>query len=57
MNGTNGPGDGAKVKNKTLCPVCLLKMKLNIKFDSRVRYEKLVEACHALGLEKKAERF
>ena len=54
LNGTNGPGDGAKVKNKTLCPVCLLKLKTNVKFDTRARYQALVEASRAAGLEDKA---
>ena len=54
MNGTNGPGDGARVKNKTMCPVCLVKLKLNINFDTRARYEALAEASRNLGLEKKA---
>ena len=55
MNGKNGPGDGAKVKNKTMCPVCLLKLKLNLKFtDSRARYAALAEASRAIGLENKA---
>ena len=45
MNGTSGPGDGIPVKNPTLCSVCLLKLKLNIKFDTKERYLKLAEAC------------
>ena len=35
MNGSNGHGDGADPKLRTLCPACLLKLKINIKFDTR----------------------
>lgn len=46
MNGTNGPGDSPKKgKVRSLCPVCLVKLKLNVKFDSRARFEKLAEVC------------
>ena len=57
MNGTNGPGDGAKVKGTTMCPFCLLKLKLNIKCDTRQRYEQLIEASQAIGLDSKASKF
>ena len=56
LNGTNGPGDGASLE-RTLCPICLLKLKLNIKFDTRQRYENLIEASRALGLESKIPVF
>ena len=36
MNGTNGPGDSPKKgKARNLCPICLLKLKLNAKFDTK----------------------
>ena len=59
MNGTNGPGDGVKVKGKpkTLCPICLLKLKLNIKFDTKTRYQALIEASRTIELHKKAVQF
>ena len=57
MNGSNGPGDGADTGPRTLCGVCLLKLKVNFKFDTKVRYEGLVEASNALGLTARAERF
>lgn len=56
MNGRNGPGDGAKVK-KTLCAICLLKLKLNIKFDTKQRFEALAEASRQIGFESKAAQY
>ncbi len=57
INGSNGPFDGAKVKNKVLCPVCTFKLKLNVKFDTKARYEALAQASRALGLESRAVNY
>mmetsp|Transcript_39644 Transcript_39644/g.51954 ORF Transcript_39644/g.51954 Transcript_39644/m.51954 type:complete len:364 (+) Transcript_39644:43-1134(+) len=54
MNGTNGSFESGRVKKKTLCPVCLCKLKLNIKFDCAERYQKMAEVSRALGFESKA---
>ena len=49
MNGSNGSFEGGRHPVVTLCPVCLIKLQMNIKFDVKERYEKLVEASAAVG--------
>lgn len=49
MNGSNGAFESDVVPNRTLCPVCLAKLKLNVKFDCRERFVKMIEASTALG--------
>ena len=57
MNGANGPFEGIKVRNRTLCPVCLCKLQVNAKFDAKARYEKLLEVCGKLGFEEEAQSY
>ena len=57
MNGTNGSFESGRVKNKTLCPICLAKLKLNCKFDCRERFLKLIDVSRALGMESKAQLY
>ena len=52
MNGSNGSFELDYVPNRTLCPICLAKLKMNCRFDCRVRYTKLVEAASVLGFEE-----
>ena len=54
MNGSNGPFEGVRHQNRTLCPVCLIKLQLNVKFDAKQRYERLMQVSLALGFEEKA---
>ena len=49
MNGSNGSFEFVKHPNRTLCPVCLAKLKLNCKFDCRERYARLIEISNQLG--------
>ena len=49
MNGNNHPEERIRREHKTLCPVCLGKLKMNLKFDCRERYIKLLETCHTLS--------
>ena len=43
MNGSNGSFELARHPNRTLCPICLAKLKMNAKFDCRERYIKMLE--------------
>ena len=56
MNGTNGDFEYT-VANRTLCPVCLMKLALNVKFNIEERYVKLIEASEELGFESKAKQY
>ena len=56
MNGTNGPFE-QEVPNMNLCPVCVMKLHLNIKFNVAERYQKMIEACNSLGFDSKAKLF
>ena len=55
MNGTNGGFESGRVPKKTLCPVCLCKLKLNIKFDCKERYLRLIEVSQAMGFNSSAQ--
>ena len=57
MNGSNGSFELAKHPNRTLCPVCLAKLKMNAKFDCRERYIKLNEVSQELGFEADCETY
>ena len=35
MNGSNGSFEYIKHPNRTLCPICIAKLKMNTKFDCR----------------------
>ena len=52
MNGSNGSFELAAHPNRTLCPICLAKLKINCKFDCRERYNKLIEASQEFGFLK-----
>ena len=56
MNGSNGPLE-LRHPDRTLCPVCLCKLKLNLKFDLRERTEHMIEACNALGFKAMARTY
>ena len=56
MNGTNGRFE-KEIPNTTLCPVCLMKLSMNIKFNIEERYVKLIEASKELGFESKAKLY
>ena len=53
LNGSNGSFE-LRHPDRVLCPVCLCKLKLNIKFDIRERTAHMVEACRALGFQEMA---
>ena len=55
MNGSNGSFEYIKHPNRTLCPICIAKLKINTKFDCRLRYEKLIEASNELGFDKEVQ--
>ena len=39
---------------RILCPVCMKKLKQNLKFDSGARFERLAEVCDQLGFAEEA---
>ena len=41
MNGVMSAQEQMRKINNTLCPICLKKLKINIKFDTRERFIKL----------------
>lgn len=49
MNGSNGSHENRGPR--TLCPSCLIKLQMNMKFKVRWRYQVLAEASAALGFE------
>ena len=55
MNGTNGPFETERSLSLGTCPICVYKLKSNIKCDSRERYEKLLEASEMLQFKNKSE--
>ena len=57
MNGTNGNFESAGRSCVTLCPVCLVKLQMNIKFDAKTRYEKMIEASEAIGFTEQAQNY
>ena len=56
MNGTQGSFESEKGVEDGICPMCLYKLKANIKFDTRERYEKLMEVCEAIGFKQDVAR-
>lgn len=57
MNGHNGEFESDRHPDATLCPSCLIKLQMNIKFDVKERYQKLAEASAALGFYKQAQLY
>ena len=57
MNGSNGPFEGVRRPNVTMCPVCLTKLQMNIKFDAKARFERLIEVSLELGFEESARSY
>ena len=55
MNGSNGSFESNRNGPTTLCPSCLAKLQMNIKFDCAERHTKLIEACKTLGFDKSAK--
>jgi len=48
MNGIMS-ADEQRRKIRTFCPVCLKKLKRNLNFDVKTRYENLIKVCTELG--------
>mmetsp|Transcript_11405 Transcript_11405/g.15351 ORF Transcript_11405/g.15351 Transcript_11405/m.15351 type:complete len:86 (+) Transcript_11405:868-1125(+) len=55
LNGSNGSFEYDRVPHRTLCPICLAKLKMNAKFNCRERYSKLIEASAELGFVEDVE--
>ena len=56
MNGSNGSFETKKGVSM-LCPICLGKLQMNIKFDNCDRFSKLIEVCRSVGFDAKAEAY
>ena len=56
MNGSNGSFE-QNSRGTSLCPVCLAKLKMNLKFDCKERFEKLVEISQKIGFHDKVARY
>ena len=54
MNGVMSADEQRRGGIKLLCPVCTKKLKQNIKFDTKERFQKLAAACDALGFADEA---
>mmetsp|Transcript_29683 Transcript_29683/g.21445 ORF Transcript_29683/g.21445 Transcript_29683/m.21445 type:complete len:85 (+) Transcript_29683:619-873(+) len=54
MNSTFSAKEQSRRTQYNLCPICLKKLKSNIKFDCRERYMNLINACQELGFDKEA---
>ena len=52
MNGSNGAFESGRVVETTLCPLCLAKLQMNIKFDNMERHTKLIEVCKNLAFDE-----
>lgn len=50
MNGTMSAEESSRKPTSILCPVCLKKLKCNIKFDTKDRFQRLLDAAQKLGL-------
>jgi archaemetzincin len=57
MNGYNSLDEQLERKNNTLCPICLKKLKLNIGFDVRQRFENLLKAATQLKFTKEIQQY
>ena len=54
MNGINS-ADEQRRKVRTFCPVCLKKLKKNLGFDVKARYENLIKVCTELGFTEEVQ--
>jgi len=54
MNGINSAYEQRRTL-RTFCPVCLKKLKRNLNFDVRKRYENLIKVCKELGFDEEAK--
>ena len=55
MNGLNSADEQRQGGIRILCPVCLKKLKSNLKFDTEARFTKLAETCEELGFVAEAQ--
>ena len=56
MNGINS-SDEQRRTLRIFCPVCLKKLKSNLKFDTKKRFEKLIQVTKQLGFDEEAEKY
>ena len=54
MNGLNSAEEQRQGGIRVLCPVCLKKLKSNLKFDAGERFTNLAKACEELGFNEEA---
>ena len=54
MNGLMSAEEQRNGGIRILCPVCLKKLKQNLKFDTSERFKKLAAVCDELGFSEEA---
>ena len=54
MNGVMSAHEQRKGGIKPLCPVCTKKLKSNLKFDCKERYNEILKVCKELGFLEQA---
>ena len=57
MNGINSAEEQRAGGIRMFCPCCLKKLKQNLKFDAKSRFEKLINVCLELGFEEEADAY
>jgi len=57
MNGTMSSDESARKTNNTLCPICLKKLKHNMKFDTLERFKALEQATRELNFEFESQQY
>ena len=55
MNGIKNAKEQRQGGVRVLCPVCLKKLKQNLKFDTESRFIALAEVCEGLGFKEEAQ--
>lgn len=54
MNGTMSARESHQKLNNTLCPACLKKLKINLKFDTRTWFQNMYQVSKQLEFSKEA---
>ena len=55
MNGTMSATEQQQCGIRILCPICLKKLKQNLKFNTTERFNELIYVCNQLGFTEEAQ--
>lgn len=55
MNGFNSAYEQDRYPDRQLCPVCIKKLRLNIKFDTTKRFENLLKVSKEFGFKEEID--